>query len=93
MIQHRGHAVGIEDGGEGLPIVNWSTLGGDLRIAHFLGLHALQLIPLFSYLMMKKTSLSIRMRTILTTVFTIIYVALIFFLYQQAMAGQPLISK
>jgi hypothetical protein len=47
------HTIGAADGRAGLPLVNWSTKYGDPRIAHFIGMHALQLLPLASYYLLK----------------------------------------
>lgn len=49
MVGNLGHTIGAPDGQEGIFFLNWAKAYGDLRIAHFFGLHALQVIPLFAW--------------------------------------------
>lgn len=89
-----GHAVGVADGGPGLPIVGWSTTGGDLRIAHFVGIHGLQVLPIVGWLLVSFAPvwLSIRGRANLTVVAGLAWVGLTALLTWQAKRGQPLIA-
>jgi hypothetical protein len=86
------HSVGVADGGPGLPIVGWSTTGGDLRVAHFFGLHALQVVPLVALLLMRFSPswLAIRGQVQLVVVAGLTWMALTVLLTWQALRGQPL---
>jgi hypothetical protein len=55
MLARGAHTVGATDGGPGLPFLNWSTIAGDLRIAHFIAIHAIQIVPLFAWIVWKMT--------------------------------------
>ncbi|GAA3296352.1 hypothetical protein Dvina_44560 [Dactylosporangium vinaceum] len=90
------HSVGVADGGPGLPLVNWSTTGGDLRAGHFIGMHALQALPLFAFALVLagrriERLRSDRVRTRLIGVFGLLYAGLTVLITWQALRGQSLI--
>ena len=92
MIANEGHAVGVPDGGPGLLFLNWSIEGGDLRIAHMLGLHALQVIPLFGYFVSFRVSTdSDLLKMVLLFAFSLSYVLLFGLGFWLAYRGQPAI--
>ena len=81
------HAVGMEGGN--LPIFGWNRLGGDLRVAHFLGIHAQQAIPLIA-LLTSSRSPAIRRQILVGG--TLLYLFVTVATFFQAVAGQPLIG-
>jgi hypothetical protein len=93
MVKLHSHSVGVADGGPGLPLMNWSTRGGDLRIAHFIGLHALQVLPLVGYLF-SSLRVAERIKKPVYWVWAIgtLYAGLSLLLFLQAISGTPLIS-
>jgi hypothetical protein len=85
-----GHTVGATDGGRGLPGTGWSTEHGDLRIAHFFGLHGMQLLPFLGWLAARRYRVRVQMR--LAFIAAASYTAFIGIVWWQALRGQPFIA-
>ncbi|ATL30626.1 hypothetical protein KY5_5608c [Streptomyces formicae] len=90
------HSVGVPDGGPSMPLTGWSTTGGDLRIPHFVGMHALQLLPLLLMTLMalapryaRLADPRVRLRLILVACAA--YAAVFALVLWQALRGQSLI--
>ena len=88
MLARLAHTVGAADGGAGLPMVNWSVAHGDLRVAHALGLHGLQALPLAGWLV-DRWQLSRPAALVSGAAFA--YTGLFLFLLLQALAGRPVL--
>lgn len=83
------HSVGVADGGPGIPIFNWSTVAGDLRVAHFIGMHGLQAIPFFALIAEKFAPAMAKLPSV---VFGVLYIGIFAALFVQAMMGKPLLA-
>ncbi|MFI9817917.1 hypothetical protein [Saccharothrix variisporea] len=79
------HSVGVPDGGPYMPVTGWSTAGGDLRIPHFVGIHALQALPLLVVLLGRRAN------TRVVWVAAASYLGLTALTTWQALRGQPLL--
>lgn len=83
MAARLSHTIGAPDGSPGLPVVNWSKQYGDLRVAHFIGIHSLQVIPLFGYFI-ARSNRSVKL-------FAAGYLILTVWLFIQALRETPLL--
>lgn len=90
------HAVGVPDGGPSMPLTGWSTTGGDLRVPHFIGMHALQVLPLFLIALVllaprfaRLRDPRVRLRLVRTA--SGAYAAVVALVTWQALRGQPLV--
>jgi hypothetical protein len=89
------HTVGAPDGGAAMPLTGWASGGGDLRVAHFVGLHALQALPLIAVglrLLARRFPVlhDMTTRTALVIVAALGYAGVIGLLLWQAQRGQAL---
>jgi hypothetical protein len=85
------HTVGAPDGGRGLPVTGWSVEHGDLRIAHFIGMHGLQVLPLLAWWIARRGLPQETQRRLVFS-FAGSYLALFFLLLWQAFRGQPIVQ-
>jgi len=92
MISIGSHTIGAEDGSFGILFFNWSREFGDLRIAHFLGLHAIQIIPMCYYFFIAKVN-NVKLEYLLITIVSLIYSTAIAFLFHQAQLSEPLFPQ
>jgi hypothetical protein len=76
----------------GLPFLGWSAEGGDFRPAHFVGLHAIQVLPALAWLLGRRRSLSDAHQVTLVGVASAGYAALMGVLAWQAARAQPVLA-
>ena len=98
-------AVGVEprplhdlySGGPGIPVLGWSTVAGDLRIPHFVGMHTLQALILFVIALEWAAArvgvlADVRVRSGLVGVATALATATTAIVTVQALAGESIVA-
>ncbi|MEV6772055.1 hypothetical protein AB0N05_25855 [Nocardia sp. NPDC051030] len=84
----------VRDGLGEMPVSHWSTVGGDMRIPHFVGLHGIQILILAALVLARLAPQvpwlrSERARADLIRVLAVGYAGLLGTLLWQALRGQP----
>ena len=90
MSTQPGHFVGAGADAATVPLLGWSLVAGDYRVAHFFGIHAQQVLPLVALLLIRKaTAIDGAAALRVLHLFAIAWCALVAFTYIQAARGQP----
>jgi hypothetical protein len=85
------HSVGGVDGGPGVPVTGWSREHGDLRVPHFIGLHAVQALALIAVGLRRwRRPEADRVRALLAAAAS--YASLFLLLLWEAMRGQSVVA-
>lgn len=86
------HGVAVPRDAEAIPVLGWSTQGGDLRVPHFVGMHALQVIPLIGWLVVRRRGWTVRQQTGLVWAASGGYLAWVGLVTWQALRGQSVLA-
>jgi hypothetical protein len=86
------HTVGGLDGGPSVPVTGWSRDHGDLRVPHFIGLHAIQTLALIAvWLRRWRRPEAVQVRAMLAAAAS--YASLFLLLLWQALRGQSIAAS
>ena len=86
------HTVGGADGGFGVPVTGWSREHGDLRVPHFIGLHAVQALALIAVGLRRwRRPEAVRVRALLAAAAS--YASLFLLLLWAALRGQSVVAS
>ena len=85
------HTVGAPDGGPGVPVTGWSREHGDVRVPHFIGLHAIQALALVAVGLRRwRASEPARVRAVFAAAAS--YALLFLLLLWEALRGQSVVA-
>jgi hypothetical protein len=86
------HTVGAVDGGPGVPVTGWSREHGDVRVPHFIGLHAIQVLGLLAVALGRwRRPESVRVSIVLAAAAS--YAALFLLLVWEALRGRSVVPS
>jgi hypothetical protein len=85
------HSVGGVDGGPGVPVTKWSRENGDVRVPHFIGLHAIQALALIAVGLRRwRRPEAVRVKAVLAAAAS--YALLFLLLLWEALRGQSVVA-
>jgi hypothetical protein len=85
------HSVGGVDGGPGVPVTGWSRDHGDVRVPHFIGLHAVQVLALIAVALRRwRRPEDVRVRVVLAAAAS--YASLFLLLLWEALRGKSVVA-